>query len=629
MSNKFKCYFFHDLDLFGKEAEFYYKGENKKSSLIGRIFTVLYIMIYLAFLIYKLIRMHKKVDVTFYQTTAYTGETPKIQLTNEIFYGGFALANARTLQPFIDPTIYNINVQFRIGKKINHMWVFDFQRIELEVCQLQKFSPKYQDLFKDFPLENMYCPKEMNLTLEGHTTYDVYSYFYVGFYPCVNSSTVNNCKPKEIIDAYLKNAYVSFKMQDIELTPQIYGEPIQLRAKEVSSPVSKNLFQNINAYFQVVEIETDNDIVGFEALENIKKNKYLKYNGPIVLSRLNDDIEYQDGQALCDVTIQLTEQILTITRTYTKLIVVLGDVGGFMEVFYLIFKVISSFITNILYEKSMVNNLFEFDLDKKMVILKELRRKKKRGIRKSLKNDFNNEKDIKVFIPTKKSKRLSVPNTIFTNEELTIHKKNKLNEEPLKSNNKLESDSNFISYIKSPKKRKKSKFSTIKLKSSFSSNLGKLESNDFKSKNLLQKNSKFKDKDKDNIYNIQDFNELESKNISSNEERKEEKKIDKELSFENFTKTKKKNIVTKININKLCVYFCFLCVKKRKNYQNILIEEGKEIITHYLDILNIFKKLFRDEKIQEKLNKEKDDKVKMSEETIIKLKNIDKKYKKN
>ena len=87
--------------------------------------------------------------------------------------------------------------------------------------------------------------------------------------------------------------------------------------------------------------------------------------------------------------------------------------------------------------------------------------------------------------------------------------------------------------------------------------------------------------------------------------------------------------MTKININKLCVYFCFLCVKKRKNYQNILIEEGKEIITHYLDILNIFKKLFRDEKIQEKLNKEKDDKVKMSEETIIKLKNINKKYKKD
>ena len=45
------------------------------------------------------------------------------------------------------------------------------------------------------------------------------------------------------------------------------------------------------------------------------------------------------------------------------------------------------------------------------------------------------------------------------------------------------------------------------------------------------------------------------------------------------------------------------------------------IITQYLDVLNIFKKLFRDGKIQEKLNEPKDDKVKMTDECIKKLQN--------
>ena len=67
-------------------------------------------------------------------------------------------------------------------------------------------------------------------------------------------------------------------MQDIELTPQIYSTPIQLRAKEVNSPASKNLFQNINAYFQIIELDTDNDVVGFEGLSIIKKEKYFGIN---------------------------------------------------------------------------------------------------------------------------------------------------------------------------------------------------------------------------------------------------------------------------------------------------------------------------------------------------------------
>ena len=404
MRHPLNCHFLYDIDLFGKEPELYYKGKNKKSILLGRVFTIFYASIYFAFFLYKLIRMFQKIDVTFYQTTAFTGEIPSIHLTNEIFYGGFALTNARTLQPFIDESIYYIELQFRTGERISNIWNWNITRIELEICQLEKFNPKYYDLFKDKPMGNMYCPKEMDVILQGHTTYDIYSYFYVGFYPCVNTTTKQNCKPANTIDQYLKNTYVAFKMQDIELTPQKYSSPIQLRGKEVNSPASKNLFQNINAYFQIIEFETDNDIVGFEWFSNIKKEKYLKYDGPIVLSRLNDNIlndnsQYVANQALCDVTVQLTEQVLTITRTYTKLIEVLGDVGGLMEVIFMIFKAVSTLITDLLYEKSMVNNLFEFDLDRKIVLIKNYKLKNKKESEKPIdkEQDISPNNDIQIY----------------------------------------------------------------------------------------------------------------------------------------------------------------------------------------------------------------------------------------
>ena len=173
MRHPLNCHFLYDIDLFGKEPELYYKGKNKKSILLGRVFTIFYASIYFAFFLYKLIRMFQKIDVTFYQTTAFTGKIPSIHLTNENFYGGFALANARTLQPFIDESIYYIDLQFRTGERISNIWNWNITRIELEICQLEKFNPKYYDLFKDKPMGNMYCPKEIDVTLQGHTTYDI------------------------------------------------------------------------------------------------------------------------------------------------------------------------------------------------------------------------------------------------------------------------------------------------------------------------------------------------------------------------------------------------------------------------------------------------------------------------
>ena len=75
--------------MFGKEPELYYKGKSKKTSWIGRIFTIIFVFIYIGIIIYKLIRMFQRYDMTFYDTFLYEDKPPSIQLSNEIFYGGF------------------------------------------------------------------------------------------------------------------------------------------------------------------------------------------------------------------------------------------------------------------------------------------------------------------------------------------------------------------------------------------------------------------------------------------------------------------------------------------------------------------------------------------------------------
>ena len=47
-----------------------------------------------------------------------------------------------------------------------------------------------------------------------------------------------------------------------------------------------------------------------------------------------------------------------------QLIDVLGDVGGLMEILFTFLNIISSLLTEILYDKSLVNDLFSFDIEK-------------------------------------------------------------------------------------------------------------------------------------------------------------------------------------------------------------------------------------------------------------------------
>ena len=81
------------------------------------------------------------------------------------------------------------------------------------------------------------------------------------------------------------------------------------------------------------------------------------------------------GGPIADVTLQLAAKVLTEKRQYMQLIDVLGDVGGLMEILFTFLNIISSLLTEILYDKSLVNDLFSFDIEKKMIVINKKKQK--------------------------------------------------------------------------------------------------------------------------------------------------------------------------------------------------------------------------------------------------------------
>ena len=157
-----KWYFFlHEIDIFGKEPELYYKGRKKRSTLIGRIFTLLYIIIYLGVFIYKLIIMIKREDISYISTFDYSKKIPSIFLTNDNFYAGFRLGG------IVDERLYYIGAKFISKKRLNGSWTETYTRLELEKCKFEKFGYN----------EDMYCFKNLNVSLYIGPTYDSFFIF--------------------------------------------------------------------------------------------------------------------------------------------------------------------------------------------------------------------------------------------------------------------------------------------------------------------------------------------------------------------------------------------------------------------------------------------------------------------
>ena len=315
--------------------------------------------------------MTNKDDVTFYDTNAFNGEPPNIQLNHEIFYSGVALIHPFLGKPYVDPSIYNVKITYLSGVKDGFSFRYVPNVLPIEICDINKFGSNHKESFSKKDLKNLYCIKNINQQLQGHQTYDIYSYYNIQFFPCVNTTNNNMCASKDNITQLLTKFGVTFSMQDIDLTPQDYKDPIKRRLKEVSLTVESNMYMEVHSFWKLINIETDEDIFGLGTSNNVRKEKYLKYDqAQILYSNGKLDLD-NPGVPLVSFTVGLSEQELTETRTYPTLIAVIGDVGGFMEVIFSVFSVLAAILTEALYQKSLVNHLFSFDLDKKLVLVKQ------------------------------------------------------------------------------------------------------------------------------------------------------------------------------------------------------------------------------------------------------------------
>ena len=553
--------FLTDFDLFGKVPELYYKGRSKKSSTFGIILTVIYIVLYIAFLIYKLVRMFKRVDMTFYDSYTFNG-LPAIKLTNNEFFGGFGMGG------IIDERMYYLTVEYVSLVSQNGEWVTaDYRLLETEECQLEWFGSEYQEIFADQPLHNYYCIKDVSgMVLEGYSNLERYSYFNVKFYPCANY-TKNGTKCYDYWEKYKFFAAnkIELKIQDNYLNPEDYKNPVTRRRVDMNSPVFKDLYQMIYSYLQIVNIETDEDITGLNFFtDHTRKQIYTRYEESFIIA---SPLFYGDilisGAPIADATLQLAAKVLTEKRQYLQLIDVLGDVGGLMEIVYTVLNLICSFVTEILYDKSLVNNLFSFDLNKKYVVFNNPKMKIKQA-----KENKNIEDIRKIDTINLKEKIKNLEN----NQNIEIYTKENSGER-----NIIEKSNTTSTKTKAKRKKKLAKKTTSK------TTLVQLQEQNIQNENIQDNINKLSIEENKNVLSIYNgsVDPLENQNGA-------------------VTDTSNEKDLKNIYISNWLIC-CFWCSSRKRNVNKVLFEEGSKLITERLDIMNMFNDLYIIGIMQQKL----------------------------
>ena len=518
--------FIKEIDFFGKFPEFYINRKPKHVTIIGRIFTYIFIFLYIVIIGYKFYRMTQRVDITFYDSYSISEETPSIKINNENFYLIFAILD-KDDQPFINESIYYPKAYYMGEVK---------KEIKLERCQMNKIGSKYKNLFSGYDLNNYYCLDKVDYIFNA---YD--NSILIQLFPCKNTTDNNNCQSIEEIDEHINGRNFEIVFEDILVTPLNYSIPIKERTNFVFTTLYKNFGQFLYTEMQLVNVETSTNIIGFDFLTNPKIEEFIKYDSLEIIPQPGYDLnDKNNNYSICDVQFQLNDKILTEKKQYLQLIDILGEVGGIMEFIFSFLNLIFNFIGDLLYEKSIINSLFSFDIKRKVIILK-----KRKNNEFKITEELNSDKNIlrKQMTPT---------------HDHIKYNYYKGRNKSFNENDKYISDKNSVNYL-------------IPKKNTLETNGNKDDKTIEKNKTIANKIIKLKSNKKSNsiIYN----------KIIANKDN---------INFE----TSKNYILDKISLKKLLISKISCFSKYEKNAYKILLEETMNVVSKKLDIFNIFRMLF-------------------------------------
>jgi len=344
----------YDFDIFARRICLFYNKNEKIGSNFGLILSILYILSSILIFIFFLLMIYQKKDFHTSDSIIYSKTNPNFNLnSSNLFFFIIGIANKNNSR-YIDESIYTISAtyvsQYKdskgyfVNKKIKHL--------QVEKCQKEKYENK---ILNKSDLNNFYCIENLDIDLIGGKNYKNFSFIEIQIYQCINNSDNNNiCKPQEMIDDALENGHMTIQLKSIELNPNNYTYPILPIMQEFFSSISKYFYKNIILFYKITKVETYNGI--FYERNNVVED--------LKLDDTKEDIYYMNNREkiISKINIMLSNGIHKQKRIYKNIFNVFAVTGGYMNILYCIFYLMSFIYNKFKFEKIIVNSLMSMNL---------------------------------------------------------------------------------------------------------------------------------------------------------------------------------------------------------------------------------------------------------------------------
>ena len=336
-------YFLKILDLFRSPILLYYNGDQKRSSALGFLSSLI-IYVYLFY--------------SFFQSSLYLKENPIVVIQNlqeqhaeamhfdKNKFLAFGLTDVFDNR-VVDPSIFTIQFRYFQNASI-------YEMRELKICELEDVNGN-QTFYDFYRLKYMFCLKNRSFFLEG-TADENARYIVISLFLCNNATSNNTCKSQEYLDQFF-NSYASTKMftvmyDDVLVDVENYKEPFKKLIKVELQIIDPAVKKRNLIYFKKTTMVTDSGSL-FQNLET-------QANFIFSTKDFDFQIRQNPNQPLFQYLFFSSKDEVSYKRRYQTIAEFLGGFAGVAKLFSIICGIFVNHFIYIDTLKHILNKIYAF-----------------------------------------------------------------------------------------------------------------------------------------------------------------------------------------------------------------------------------------------------------------------------
>jgi hypothetical protein len=348
------------VDKLGLTPQFLIERKQKYNTVSGGILSILIFILTLLACIFFGKELYLKADPTVILSNSFDKDARLFNLTAKNF-NFFIGVQGIDFVYYIDPTIYTLKIGINQISLI-HMpngdkdFKYNFNRYNLERCDLNKHFKNFKNQFETQDLENLLCldqEKFDRIPLMGSFGDKQYQYLEFTVSSCNNETNPDIiCQPKEVIDKKLEGGFFVINYIETIFDPKNFTNPDLNIRRDFYTSISNKYFKEITFHMKNVDYISDSGILmAFEVTQNFLQTNNIK-----------EIYDFRTGaETFISSVFRLSNNRDVIKRKYLKLQDVLAQVGGFIKSIVIIVAFFNHFYSTTNFYIFLMNKLYAFD----------------------------------------------------------------------------------------------------------------------------------------------------------------------------------------------------------------------------------------------------------------------------